>query len=295
MNQINNIYTTISNGQVHIAADTKYIGSVDSYNNSFTQFFAWLFKLSIAVDFDGKVRSLNKESYTNLLRILHQEERIRKISQAMLFRPIAEAGQLPVNGLKMRDVITRKDRYALFKKLAQAIWYGDIAKALLMIGKGAALNISYYDRDRLHPSFKQDTVDLDPHSRYSFTVFKAPPLLQAARKGHIVVCKFLQEAGANALAKGEKYKFKREITRVDKRLEAVVEPTVVPHHYIVKDQHGSDHHAVSQRLEYRPALRERTVVTTEDSRSGQKSYKLDPTNFRLIEEGNFEIPADAIV
>ena len=79
MNQINSIYTTVSKGQVHIAADAKYIGSVDSYNNWFTQFFSWLFGRSMTVNFDGKVRSLNKESYTNLIRSFTQNNGINYI------------------------------------------------------------------------------------------------------------------------------------------------------------------------------------------------------------------------
>jgi len=177
VNQINSIYTTVSKGQVHIAADTKYVGSVDSYNNCFTQFFAWLFGRSMTVNFDGKVRSVNKESYTNLIRSLTQNDQINDIRQRSIFRPIAEAATLPQSNLKMRDVITSDDRQALFQKLAIAISRGDTTKALLMIGKGAELDTVYYDRGQLYPSFSRDTSDLDSNSRYNFTVFKAAPVL----------------------------------------------------------------------------------------------------------------------
>jgi hypothetical protein len=62
MNTINHIYTTVSGGRVHVAADAKYLGSVNSYNNFFTQFFAWLFGYSMRVDFDGKERSVSDYS-----------------------------------------------------------------------------------------------------------------------------------------------------------------------------------------------------------------------------------------
>ena len=126
MNQINNIYTTVSRGQVHIAADAKYIGSVDSYNNCFTQFFAWLFNRSIAVNFDGRVRSVNKESYASLIHTL--SDRVNDVSQCRIFRSVAETATLPANHLKMRDVIESVDRQALFRKLAIAITQGDIPK-----------------------------------------------------------------------------------------------------------------------------------------------------------------------
>lgn len=283
MNQINSIYTTASKGQVHIAADTKYIGSVDSYNNCFSQFFAWLFRCSVKVNFDGKVRSINKEGYTNLIWALTQNNEMNDIRQYRIFRPIAEAATLPTGNLKMRDVISSKRRQSLFKKLAIAISQGDTTKALLMIGKGAELDIAYYDRNQLHPSFSSDSSDLNSTSRYTFTVFRAAPILQAARKGNTIVCQFLKEAGANLSVTGKQYTFKREITNVDSRLELVVEPRLVPHHYHTKDLNGNDHVSVRPLMEYRPALQERTIVTTQDSRSGEKNYQLNQTNFNVIE------------
>lgn len=283
MNQINSIYTTVSKGQVHIAADTKYIGSVDSYNNCFTEFFAWLFGLSMTVNFDGKVRSLNKESYTNLVRSLIQNNEINDICQRSMFRPIAEAAKFPQGNLKMRDVITSKDRQALFQKLAIAISRGNTTKALLMIGKGAELDTEYYDRGQLYPSFSRDTSDLDSTSRYGFTVFKAAPILQAARKSNVRICQFLKDAGANLSVSGKQYSFKREITNVNSRLEFGVEPRWVPHHYHTNDSKGNERDSVRYRMEYRPQLRERTIVTTQDSRSGEKNYQLDPASFTVIE------------
>ena len=282
MTEINSIYTTVSKGQVHIAADTKYVGSVDSYNNCFTQFFAWLFGRSVAVNFDGRVRSVNKESYTNLIRLLTQHDEINDIGQRSIFRPIAETATLPAGNLKMRDVITSEDRQALFQKLAVAISRGDTTKALLMIGKGAELDTAYYDRESLSPSFSKDTAGLDADSRYVFTVFSAAPILQAARKGNVAVCKFLKDAGANLSVRGKQYSFKREITNVDRRLELVSEPSSVPHHYHTKDSNGHDHDKVRHRTEYKPQLRERTIVTTQDSRLDEKNYQLDQANFNVI-------------
>lgn len=283
MNQINSIYTTVSKGQVHIAADTKYMGSVDSYNNCFTQFFAWLFGRSMRVNFDGKVRSINKESYTNLIRSLIQDDKINDIRQRSIFRLIAEAATLPQGSLKMRDVITSDDRQALFQKLAIAISRGDTTKALLMIGKGAELDTVYYDRGQLCPSFSRDTSDLSSNSRYNFTVFKAAPVLQAARKGNAAVCQFLKDAGANLSVSGKQYSFKREITNVDSRLELAAEPRLVPHHYHTKDSNGNERDSVRHSMEYKPQLRERTIVTTQDSRSGEKNYQLGQASFNIIE------------
>ena len=282
MNQINTIYTTVSKGQTHIAADTRYIGSVNSYNNCFTQFFTSLFGRSVSVNFDGKIRSVNKESYTNLIRNLTTQDKIDDIRQHGIFRSVAEKSTLPTNNVKMRDVIASKDRKELFRKLAIAISKGDTTKSLLMIGKGAELDAVYFDRNTLSPSFDQDTSDLS-QSKYIFTVFHAAPILQAVRKGNHVVAKFLQEAGANTEILGRQYTFKREITDVRRFLEFAVQPTLVPHHYHVRDAQGREHDQTRHQMEYKTKLDERTIVTTQDSRSDEKSYTLSGVGYQLTE------------
>lgn len=269
-NNINTIYTTVSNGQTHIAADTKYIGSVDSYNNGFTQLFAWTLGRSINVNFDGKVRTLNKESYENLIRNLAQSNLFGGIDQYTQFRPVAENVALPNTNMKMRDVITNEDRNVLFQKLAQSISSGNTTKALLMIGKGAELDKAYFERNDRYPSFYSDTEGLFSETRYAFNVFHAAPIMQAAKKANSKVVEFLKEAGANTTSVGQEYAFKREIVDVQRNLEFTYEPRFVPHHHHHHGYHHTDH-----RLEYRPALRERTTVLTQDSRDIKTNYKLD--------------------
>jgi hypothetical protein len=269
MNKINTIFTTISGGQVHIATDTKYIGSVNSYNNCFTQIFAWLFRLSMTVNFDGKIRSVNKKSYANLIRSLTLNDRINNIRQYNMFRPVVESAMLSPSNLRMRNVITKEDRQELFRKLAIAISQGNTAKSLLLIGKGAELDTAYYDRDFLSPSFSTDTEGLGA-SRYTFTVYYASPILQAARKGNFAVVKFLQEAGANLSVSGKQYNFKREITGVFTRPNLELRPMLIPHHYHTRDLQGRCHDHVDYRTEYRPQLCEQTVVNTQDSRCDER-------------------------
>lgn len=283
MNQINTIYTTVSKGQVHIAADTKYIGSVDSYNNCFTRLFAKIFGRSMKVHFDGKTRSINKKSYANLIRSLTQNDEINNIRQRSIFRPIAESAALPQNNLKMRDVVSSNVRQKLFTKLAMAISQGDTRKALLMIGKGAELDTVYYDRGRLSPSFSTDAAGLNATSRYNFTVFKAAPVMQAARKGNIAVCQFLKDAGANLSIRGKEYTFRREILSVERRLEVVAQPTMVPHHYHTRDRNGAYRHQVRHHMEYRPQLQQRTIVNTQDSRVEEINYQLEQSSFNVME------------
>lgn len=245
---INNVYTTISQGRTHIAADTKYIGSLNTYNNCFSRFFACLFCRSRIVEFDGKIRSVNKKSYQNLLRSLLSQEQIEGLGQERMFRKVAEQSKLPTGNVRMRDAISHSKRQALFQKLVMAISTENTTEALLMIGKGAELDGPYYERERLNPTFQSDSDDL-VSKRYRFTVFKAPPIMQAAKKGNRILVTRLKEAGANVTATGQEYRFKRDMTSVQ-------------------------HH---------PGLRGETVtILTKDKRINKQDYKLEDETLNLI-------------
>jgi hypothetical protein len=265
---IRTIYTTISDGRVHIAADAKYLGSVNSYNNFVTQFFAWIFNYSICVNFDGKLRSLNKKSYSKLIETLTLNNKVNDVKELTLFRPVAEKAILPGCTWKMRDFINRKDRQALFQKLCAAIAKNNSEKAILMIGKGAEVDSDYYDRESLTPSFQSDTDGLKKDFGYYFSVFKAPPLMQAALKGNMKrVCDFLKEAGANLNIQGVGYVFQRMIMSIDKGLELVWK-----REYDTNNQHFIDV----------PELKERTIVNTQDFRSSSTHYRLDQNTLEVV-------------
>lgn len=210
MNINNNVYSKVSEGITHIAVGTNYIGKVESYNNIFTRLFAWVFCLSLTVDFDGKERSINKNSYAKLIKQIRPSDENIDISKFKNFKSVIEGCNIN-RQLKMRDVISAKDAEILFQKLALAISKGETSKALGYISKGANLEKSYFDRENRSPSFSQVSFGLDPNSACSFQVFEATPLLQAARKGHDTVVKYLIEAGANTDCIGKQFKFKRKI------------------------------------------------------------------------------------
>lgn len=263
-NQIGAIYTTVSGGKTHIAADDRYIGSVESYNNGITRFFAWLFDSSTTVNFDGKTRSVNKKSYQQLLHSLASTNtQLMNLSERSVFRRVAEAGTLPDWNMKMRDAISDADRQSLFRKLAHAISSGNTDKAVQMIGKGAALDLPYYDRGITGPSFYTDTDGLKSASRHKFTVFKATPLMQAAMKANQTVVNRLIAAGANLDVTGHQYTFERTITDVRQNLDFVLEPTV----HFRSRRHPHTH------VDYHPRLRQRTTVVTEDTRSDERLYR----------------------
>ena len=101
----------------------------------------------MSVDFDGKVRSVNKKSYRKLVRSLSENDEIVNIKHYRLFREVAITGRLPEDNRSMRDVISEFDRDTLFKKPANAIAIGDTSRALLMINKDAEVDQYYFQRN----------------------------------------------------------------------------------------------------------------------------------------------------
>jgi hypothetical protein len=88
----------------------------------------------MTVHFDGKARSVNKDSYRKLLLSLQlQNNKIQNVRDHSLFRKVAENAKLPSNSLKMRDMIAQSDQFGLARKLAEAISTRNTKKALLMI------------------------------------------------------------------------------------------------------------------------------------------------------------------
>lgn len=275
-NNIQTIYTTISDGQTHIAADTNYIGSVNSYNNRFTQLFAWIFRLSISVNFDGKFRSVNKTSYQNLLRHLTHLNKIEDLSQFTTFKNVAKKVKLANHELKMRHAISKADSHALFVKLAEAISKGDTAKALLMIGKGAELDEKYFHRSQMGPAFTSDNEHLYSAVECSFKVFHAAPIMQAVKKANKVVSDFLIEAGASTESTGKAYTFTRNVSQGLPYQEIVYEPHYrigyQPHHRI--GYHCGRHPGRRGGVYYAPTIATRIPIIINDSRSEAVKFSL---------------------
>lgn len=272
------LYTPVSDGQVHIALGTRYIGSVDSYNYCFTQLLAWLFRQSIAVNFDGKLISLNKESYTKLVKALTRLERIDDIYEYRVFKGVIAGREIPENPLKMRQVISRKDSHSLFQSLAHAIANKDEEKATAMICMGAQLDTVYFDRGELPPSFERDATGLNRTTPCKFSVFQAPPILQAADKRMNAIALLLQQAGANKNLPGMKYIFERTTKNVQTHVELVPENDTSSQSTEPGEDGGQEPKKMFKRVDG-----SQLIALTEDSRKDYKhSQLLD--NLRLIED-----------
>lgn len=214
---INKINTTVSNNRVHIAADSHYIGSVNSYNNFFTKLFSRIFQRSMSVDFEGKIININKNSYLKFIRrVLSNNIKLKNFNECRVFRNITEMKEFKKQNVLMRSAISKKTADSLFRKLAQAIAKEDTAQALTMIESGAVLDTPYFfNKSNAKVTFNSDTDNLYPENkRYKFTIFKGTPLLMAAMMSNHTIVKKLKEFGANTTLQGQQYIFKRTILSV---------------------------------------------------------------------------------
>jgi hypothetical protein len=195
---MSNIYTTVSEGRTHIALGPQYLGSVNSYNNPLTQCAARILGWSLEVDFDGKLRSLDKNSYTTLVKNLTKISEIDNISNYTLFRTNVldcPTFQLPKNNIRMRDVILQEDSQNLFIKLTLAIFERNTQRALFLIGKGAALD-RYVTRDYFQDNisaFRYHTGRSGSENQST----KLTPIHLATIMKNDVIIDCLKEFGAN--------------------------------------------------------------------------------------------------
>jgi len=92
-----------------------------------------------------------------------------------------------------------------------------------MIGKGAALDSEYYDREGVGITFQCISQNLRVQRQY--TVFEGTPLLHAAKKANCIVVQRLQEFGADTQVLGKQYLFKIEITGISKEVHFFLRPS----------------------------------------------------------------------
>lgn len=272
MNLINTTFATVDKGQLHIAVGENYIGKVNSYNNCFTKLFAWILGRSLQVRFADKVRTVNKRDYTNLLSSL----KIGEVKERAIFDTLVLNASISESNGKMREALSVKSQRALGKKLRQAIAKGEIARAILLIGKGAKIEGKYYDRGDLGTS-KHCRDGLKKKKSYQFTAFKGTALLHAARKNHETVTRFLLQVGADETAIAEEYRFERAPKSAKKELEKD-SPSITfqenPAYQIPKD------------LNAKPqgyGLKKKAATGMMDSKKDNKFYRLNMDSLTLEE------------
>jgi len=206
-NNINSIYTTLDNygdGRLHVAADNKHLGSVKVYTNCFAKFFANLFEVTTKIDFDGKLHTVNTNSYKKLVQNLTGNT--SNINTPL--KKIANESDLSRFTRPMRALISQKKSQKLFGQLSLAITRGETVAAQQLIGRGAALDVEYADvgtNAPLNPIHLGNVFNKfvtpafrDKNTMYSeYTVNTATPILHAAQKKYSDIVNQLRDFGAN--------------------------------------------------------------------------------------------------
>jgi len=211
-----NIYSTYSNGRLHIAANKDYVGSVNVYRNWLTRFVTKISGFSTRIDFGGKAQIVNKKSYVKLLKKLGTEGvRLSNINGYNDFKQVLEKSTIP-SGQMIRNAIDNKKQRLLTRRLATSILSGQNQRAIKMIAKGADIDRVYYSREgtirKANPlAFDSDTQGLKEGWAYKFNVFKGSPIFHAAKLDRTEIVKTLMHWGADKEAVGEEYLFKRKI------------------------------------------------------------------------------------
>ena len=230
-----NVYSTVDRGRTHIAFDEQYQGSVNSYNNFFTKFFANLFSLSIDVTVGSKIRRLNKKSYIDFLSS-HAIPGVTCKSVSSYSR--LDAASIPCSpGLGfMRQHLSVSKIDSLSCKLIRSIRAQDQNKAINFLGKGANPNYLFWVRGNdgqtvLHGSLEEGL----PHQTipvFASTLYS--PLLYTKASNQHEIARRLEQFGADRIQRGQVRSFQRTV--INAGIKTNLYPTVdfrvrKGHHY----------------------------------------------------------------
>lgn len=211
-------YTTVDKHRLHIADENShYGGSINSYNNFLTRFFAKIFGKSMKVNMDGKTRTVNKKNYEKFLSDNGIQANKNNIHMFKNFKQ-AMAGRTRDWGHcdYMRNHLSRSKSNKLFQKLVYAIQKGHLEKAKNLAGKGADVEKVFWERNGHGITFSHLTSNL-PDQPLNFRATRYNPILYAAMKGHVDLTRFLKQIGSSTNFQGETVQFRRMLTHVENR------------------------------------------------------------------------------
>ncbi|MCE5294230.1 MAG: hypothetical protein LLF94_06410 [Chlamydiales bacterium] len=211
------VFVTVDGGKVHVGVDENYVGSINSYNNFLTQFFANLFGLSAAVTFNGKTVHVNKAEYANWLAS-NTAEATATVDNIASYLDFNKLNVQAVKGRGlMRNNISAAKSNRLFEKMVTALVVDkDYEKAAKYAGKGANLEKIFWIREGYAPSFADSIkAGVDEDKAIEFRAGRYTALLYAAEKNNKAFCDFLVKLGANKAAIGQFVVFTKKITEVN--------------------------------------------------------------------------------
>lgn len=268
------IYNTVDRRKLQLADDTgKFIGTIDSYNNWFTDIFSQLFGMSMKVKIGNKTRCLNKTEYAAWINT-HTERRgltkknVKEFKDFCLFQVNRAAPGAPC----MRFTLSTDKSSKLYQKLVHSmVERQDFVKARKHVGKGADLDRLFWTRGEYNVSFGQMTAQLPEHA-LDLTATRYTPLLYAATKRQADLCNFMTGCQANQAIVGQEFQFKRQILQVKPitRLE--------PRYYHVRDYPLGSHRASTYHSEWHMDVRTTIVADFQDQHKELNQLIFNPAD-----------------
>lgn len=208
------IYTTVDGGRLHVGANTCYAGSINSYNNCVSQFFAKMLGKSVEIMVNNKTRSVEKKDY------------VKWINEYTALKDVTAKTVIDYLDLKKLAIIENEDRGTMREHLSQAksmqlfrklitTMAKDFEASKKYVGKGAAINERVWIRETYGVSFSTLTAGLPEDKAVDIRAGYYTPLLYAAEKGNRTFCEFLQHFKANPQIAGETVQFTKRILEVN--------------------------------------------------------------------------------
>jgi hypothetical protein len=258
-------FSIVEDGVLHVAFDRWYQGSIDSYTNVFSRFFAWLFRFSTVVVIDGKNRSVNKKSYLAFLKSIGGFDGSKaKASNYKNLSQIIGAHHRSDCASSMAQHLSPSKIRSLTSKMIRALREKNGDRLHTYLGKGANPNQFFwhraYDQRTLFFPGEGKYAELAPTAIQPTSISLYTPLLYAAREREQSLTSLLRHFGANQHAQGEAGTIERKILHV--RTDAHVEynPRTVVH---VRHTHKGDRAIVREVPGFDQCTT--TIVTFEDT------------------------------
>lgn len=259
-------YNTVDKHRLHVADEaSNYGGSINSYNNFISSFFARTFKKSLNVIFNGNICILNKKSYKKFLRnngINASDKNIFKFTdfnKAMT----GHHENWQFNG-HMRDHLSLAKSHKMFVKLVYTIKNQNITKAKQLIGQGANIEKDFWEREDYGISFNEINYKL-PEGTLTFIATQYNPILYAAKNNFADLVRFLIKVGSSQAYQGKTVSFTRSISHIEKRI--VRQPFV--------------HSGRNGNFRYLSQYQQQTIIHYRNSQKKLKDHYLD-ANFNFV-------------
>lgn len=208
------ISTVLSQKRLHIAHDADYQGNINSYNNWVTKSFSKLFKLSTTITINNETKCVNKKSYLKLLPELGVN--VPEGASVKAYRNFdgLTCAYLKNRGL-MRQHISSNKSNALGYQFVHAIVANDMQRATHLIGKGANIDLRFWQREESRITFSDDvTYGLPYRTLIPYKATRFTPFLFAVSKNNKHLIDLLENYKANTGILGEKIKVNRKITKI---------------------------------------------------------------------------------